>query len=81
MVANEVEPRLPPIARSLWDGLTVGHVVLAPEFDRQGEPDDWYAAVILAVDEGTYILHWRNYPEQGLVKRERRHIALLHPAD
>jgi len=69
------------VARSLWDELTIGRVVLAPELDRKGDPEDWYSAVILALHEGAYILRWCDYPEQGLAKRERHHIALPYPAD
>jgi hypothetical protein len=78
---NHGDTKLRAVARSLWDELTIGRVVLAPEFDRKGDADDWYAGVILALHEGSYILHWCDYPEEGLVKRERRHIALLHPTD
>ena len=70
--------RLPP-ARSLWDALKVGDLVLAADLDRKGVPEGWFEAVITAVDGDTFLVRFRDYPQEGTAKRLQHHIALLYP--
>lgn len=67
-----------PIPKSLWDALTLTDVVLAAHLE-DGEPAGWWEAVILNVRYGTYTLRWCDYPDEGLFRRQRKHIALLFP--
>ena len=69
----------PPPARSLWNALKVGDLVLAADLDRKGTPEGWFEAVITAVDGDTFLARFRDYPEEGTVKRLQHHIALLYP--
>lgn len=69
----------PPSERARWDALRVGDLVLAAELDRDGKPDGWFEAVITNVDDDVFLLRFRDYPEEGTVKRWREHIALLYP--
>ena len=65
-------------ATRLWDGLGIGSLVLAPDADMAGEHVGWWEAVILAVQDGVYLLRWRE-PEEGVIRRQRHELALLHP--
>ena len=68
------------LAEPLWAALAVGDVVLARDYDRDGESVGWWEAVVLAPAEGDAVtLGWRDYPEQGLVRRKRAELAPLHP--
>ena len=73
-VANMVEPF--ETAKTLWDALAVGSLVLAQEDDPS---HGWWEAVILAIHQNTCTLCFRDHPDDGLVKRERHQLALLHP--
>jgi hypothetical protein len=66
-------------AEALWAAIGVGDVVLAAELDSAGKPDGWWEAVVLAGEGDAFTLAWRDYPEQGLIKRLRRDLALLYP--
>ena len=55
------------LAEPLWAALAVGDVVLARDYDRDGESVGWWEAVVLAPADGdSFTLGWRDYPEQGL---------------
>jgi hypothetical protein len=71
--------RRPAPAAALWNDLAVDSLVLAADLDRQGTPDGWYEAAIIAVDGDTFLVRFRDYPEEGTIKRQRHHIALLYP--
>jgi hypothetical protein len=61
--------------------MAVGEVVLAPEFDRHGEVEGWWEAVLLAVaedGEGCTVC-WLDEPETGFRRRRRVDLAPLHP--
>lgn len=73
-------PHRPPVAANMWDGIKVGSLVLAAGFDQHDLPAGWWEAVIVAIDRDEYTLKWRDYPREPTSKRERKHIALLHPA-
>ena len=73
------DTRLAQLGDQLWDELATGRLVLAAELDRKGQPDGWSEAVILAIQPRGYILHWRDFPEDGLIWRPRQLIALLYP--
>ena len=63
-------------AKTLWGALAVGSLVLAQEDDPS---HGWWEAVILAIHQNTCTLCFRDHPNDGLVKRERHQLALLHP--
>jgi len=65
-------------ATRLWDSLGVGSIVLASDVDMAGERLGWWEAIILAVQDGIYLLRWRE-PEEGVIRRKRHQLALLHP--
>jgi hypothetical protein len=68
------------LAEPLWASIVVGDVVLARDYDRDSESVGWWEAVVLAPDDGdSFTLGWRDYPEQGLVRRKRSELAPLHP--
>src|SRR5215212_3803369 len=68
------------LAQPLWAALAVGDTVLARDYDREGESVGWWEAVVLAPADGdSFTLGWRDYPEQGLVRRQRAELAPLHP--
>ena len=66
-------------AEALWAVIGVGDVVLAAELDTAGQPDGWWEAVVLAGEGDAFTLAWRDYPEQGLIKRLRLDLAPLYP--
>jgi hypothetical protein len=66
-------------AEALWAAIGVGDVVLAAELDSAGKPDGWWEAVVLGGDGDAFTLAWRDYHEQGLIKRLRLDLALLYP--
>lgn len=63
---------------SVWETLKITDVVLAAHLE-QGVPDGWYEAIIMKIDRGIYTLRWADYPEDGLVRLQRQHIALMYP--
>jgi hypothetical protein len=68
------------LAEPLWASIVVGDTVLARDFDRDGDFVGWWEAVVLAPADGdSFTLGWRDYPEQGLVRRKRAELAPLHP--
>jgi hypothetical protein len=66
------------VPAALWDTLKVTDVVLAAHLDN-GLPDGWYEAVIMKIEGGIFTARWADYPEDGLVRLQRQHIALMYP--
>jgi len=65
-------------ARSLlWDAIGVNSVVLTLAEDPTL---GWWEAIVLAVHNGSCTLCWRDFPADGLVRRKRQQLALLHSA-
>lgn len=64
---------------ALWNTLKPTDVVLAAFLDRSGEPDGWYEATIMKVENGIYTLRWLYEPQLGFIKLQRQHIALMFP--
>ncbi len=67
------------IAEPLWAALAVGDVVLARDYDREGESVGWEAVVLAPADGDAFTLGWPDYPEQGRARRKRAELAPLHP--
>ena len=68
------------LANAFWDSLTVGSEVLIAEEDREGKYlGGWWEAVIVAIQDDSVIFGWREYPDEGLYRRNRQQITLLPP--
>ncbi len=62
---------------STWSEIGVGDLVLAEDPIPN---DGWYEAIVLeAVDTDQFKLRFRDYPEEGIVVRSRKQLALLSP--
>jgi hypothetical protein len=66
-----------PVA--VWDTLKPTDLVLAAELDKNGEPDGWYEATIMKIENGVYTVRWFYEPELGFIRLQRQHIALMYP--
>jgi hypothetical protein len=66
---------------SVWDKLKPTDLVLAADLDKAGEPNGWYEANIMKIEDGIYTVRWyHEYEgEPRIVRRERQHIALMYP--
>lgn len=62
------------VAKS-WDEVTPGRHVLAHASHIEG----WWEAVIVAREDEIVTLTWRDYPEEGQVRRHITSLALTHP--
>lgn len=70
------------LANTFWDSLTVGSEVLIAEENRDGKYlGGWWEAVIVAIQDDSVIFGWREYPEDGLYRRNRNWVTLLPPQD
>jgi hypothetical protein len=67
------------VPRDLWDKLKPTDVVLAADLDKAGEPDGWYEATIMKIEDGVYVIRWVYEPELGFLRLQRQHIALMYP--
>jgi len=67
------------ISADLWRQLKLGSLVLAAAFDEQDNLDGWWEAVIVRIDDGEFLVRWRDYPKEPRVSRSHEYIALLHP--
>jgi hypothetical protein len=54
-----------------------GDLVLAIDDDEIG----WFEAVVIEASTGTYVLRWRDHPEEGEFVRRPEQIALMHDPD
>jgi hypothetical protein len=63
----------------LWRQLKPGALVLAAGFDEQDNLDGWWEAIIVRVDDGEFLVRWRDEPNEPRVSRSPEYIALLHP--
>ena len=63
-------------ANVLWGALAVRSLVLTME-DPPAE--GWWEAIILSMSNTTCILYYRDHPDQGLIKRDVRQLALMPP--
>ena len=67
------------ISTDLWRQLKPGSLVLAAAFDEQDNFDGWWEAVIVRIDDGEFLVRWRDYPKEPVASRSHEYIALLHP--
>ena len=58
-----------------WDAIGNGSLVLA--YDPASGA--WYEALVVGVQNEALRLTWRDYPEEGVITRQRKQLALLHP--
>jgi hypothetical protein len=67
------------ISADLWRQLKPGSLVLAAGFDEQDNLAGWWEAIIVRIDDGEFLVRWRDEPNEPRVSRSREYIALLHP--
>jgi len=67
------------ISADLWRQLKPGSLVLAAAFDEQDNLDGWWEAVMVRIDDGEFLVRWRDYPKEPVASRSHEYIALLHP--
>lgn len=65
---------------AIWEDLKPGALVLAADLDRRGTPEAWYEAQIIGLEGPEFLLRFRDFPRDGVLRRTRRHIAILCPA-
>ena len=65
------------ISADLWRQLKPGALVLAACFDEQDNLAGWWEATIVRVDDGEFLVRWRDYPKEARVSRSHEYIALL----
>jgi hypothetical protein len=65
-----------------WAALKAGDEVLAADL-YEGVPGGWWEAVVISINGDFCMLRWASYsddfPNQPLIRRDRRHIALKFP--
>jgi len=78
--AGHTNPKTPgpEVPTSCWDALKPTDIVLAAYFDK-GEALGWWEAVIINIQDDTYTVRWVEEPEDGFVRVQRKHIALMFP--
>jgi hypothetical protein len=67
------------ISADLWNQLKPGSLVLAAGFDDEDNLNGWWEAIILRIDDGEFLVRWRDEPNLPTASRTRKYIALLHP--
>jgi hypothetical protein len=67
------------ISADLWNQLKPGSLVLAAGFDDDDNLDGWWEAIIIRIDDGEFLVRWRDEPNLPLASRTREYIALMHP--
>jgi hypothetical protein len=78
---GESDLPLSPSVADIWEVLKPGASVLAADLDKQGAPEAWYEAEIISLEGPEFMLRWRDFPRDGVLRRTRRHIAILYPAN
>jgi hypothetical protein len=59
----------------LWEQITVGSLVIAPE--RDAKADGYWPARVTAVKGDQLVIQWVQFPQQGPLKVKRRAVALF----
>jgi hypothetical protein len=54
-------------------------LVLAAGLDEQDNLAGWWEAIIVRIDDGEFLVRWRDEPNEPRVSRTQEYIALLHP--
>jgi hypothetical protein len=67
------------ISADLWNQLKPGSLVLAAGFDDDDNLDGWWEAIIVRIDDGEFLVRWRDEPNLPTASRTKEYIALLHP--
>jgi hypothetical protein len=67
------------ISADLWRQLKPGTLVLAAGFDEEDNLAGWWEAVIVRIDDGEFLVRWRDEPNEPRASRSQEYIALLHP--
>jgi hypothetical protein len=67
------------ISADLWRQLKPGSLVLAAGFDDEDNLAGWWEAIIVRIDDGEFLVRWRDYPKEPVASRSHEYIALLHP--
>jgi hypothetical protein len=69
------DPAPAPGLPATWDGIDVGHLVIARDDENAG----WWEAIVVAKDGDMLTLKWRDYPKQAQVRLHAAAVALLKP--
>jgi len=77
--SSQQEPSSPTIPADLWGRLKPGSLVLAAGFDEQDNLAGWWEAIIVRVDDGEFLVRWRDEPNLPAASCSQEYIALLHP--
>jgi hypothetical protein len=59
----------PTISADLWQQLKPGSLVLAAGFDEQDNLAGWWEAIILRIDDGEFLVRWRDEPNLPTASR------------
>jgi hypothetical protein len=54
------------ISADLWQQLKPGTLVLAAGFDEEDNLAGWWEAVIVRIDDGEFLVRWRDDPNEPL---------------
>jgi hypothetical protein len=77
--SSQQEFASPTISADLWQQLKPGALVLAAGFDEHDQLAGWWEAIIVRIDDGEFLVRWRDEPNLPVASRSREYIALLHP--
>jgi hypothetical protein len=62
----------------------VAPTLIKLQFTSKRMPEDnlagWWEAIIVRVDDGEFLVRWRDEPNEPRASRTQEYIALLHPA-
>ncbi len=75
----KTETASPTISADLWRQLKPGMLVLAAGFDEEDNLAGWWEAIIVRIDDGEFLIRWRDEPKEPRASRTQEYIALLHP--
>jgi hypothetical protein len=76
---SKPETAVATISADLWNQLKPGSLVLAASFDEEDNLIGWWEAIIVRIDDGEFLVRWRDEPNLPTASRSREYIALLHP--
>jgi hypothetical protein len=64
------------ISPRLWQELKPGTLMLAAGFDDDDNPAGWWDTIIVKVDDGEFLVRWRDYPPMSRGSVAAENISL-----